>query len=127
MNRQFLACHEIIARGVDPGSITKSAPRRIRKSAFMPRANGQDDDGLSVSMVHGDTLARLRRSRPHHEGVTLHVGHVRNISAYEYRLDVAADPIDGDPCHALIVGFPPRHLGETAEERAVLNLSLIHI
>ncbi|MGD0361429.1 MAG: hypothetical protein ABSC93_11195 [Bryobacteraceae bacterium] len=65
------------------------------------------------------TLAKLRQFRPHNEGVTLHVGHVREISANGYRLDVAPDPIEEDPDHALIVGFPRRHQGESAADKAI--------
>jgi hypothetical protein len=50
-------------------------------------------------MIGNSTLARLRRFRPDTEGVTLHVGCVREISANGRRLDVAADPIDEDPNH----------------------------
>jgi len=59
--------------------------------------------------------------KPDKEGVTLHVGHVRQISANGCWLDVAADPIDDDPGHALIIGFPPRHPEESAREKAVWN------
>jgi hypothetical protein len=65
----------------------------------------------SVSVAGNGTLARLRRFGSDKEGVTLHAGHVRELSANGYRLDVAADPVDDDPDHALIVGF--RHaIGE---------------
>jgi hypothetical protein len=105
MNPQLVACQEIVARAVDPDDLTNSVPKRVRKSAFIPRANGRDNDGLSVSIVGIGTLATLRRFRSNREGVTLHVGYVREISANGCRLDVAADPIDDDPDHALIVGF----------------------
>lgn len=108
-----------MARGADPDALTKAVPRRVRKSAFIPRANGQDNDGLSVSRVGGKTLARLRRLKPDKEGVTLHVGRVREISANGCRLDVEADPIEDDPDHALIVGFPPRHPDESLTEKAI--------
>lgn len=121
MTPQSVSCQAIIARGVDPDCLRHSVPIRVRKNAFIPRLNGQDNDGLSVSVVGNSTLARLRRFRPDREGVTLHVGHVREISADERRLDVAADPIDDDPHHALIVGFPPRHPGESAKEKEVWN------
>jgi hypothetical protein len=119
MNPQCVACQQIIARAVKPTDLTRSVPRRVRKSAFIPRANGQDNDGLSVSMVGNSTLAKLRRFRPDREGVTLHVGHVREMSANGCRLDVAADPIDDDPDHALIVGFPQRHPQESPAEKAI--------
>lgn len=88
MTPQSIACEEIVARAVDPDALTHSVPRRVRKSAFIPRANGQDDDGLSVSIVGYSTLARFRRLKPDKEGVTLHVGRIREVSANGCRLDV---------------------------------------
>ena len=121
MTPQSVACQEIVARAVDPDALRNAVPRRVRKSAFIPRANGRDNDGLSVSIVGEGTLARIRRFRPDTEGVTLHVGHVRDVSANGCRLDVAADPLNDDPSHALIVGFPARHPDESAQEKAVWN------
>jgi len=121
MTPKSLGCQEIIARGAYPDCLRHSVPIRVRKSAFIPRANGQDNDGLSVSVVGNLTLAKLRRFRSDTEAVTLHVGHVREVSAGGCRLDVAADPIDDDPDYALIVGFPRRHPEESAEEKAVWN------
>lgn len=51
MSPQSVACQGIIARGVDPECLRRSAPVQVRKSAFIPRAKGQDNDGLSVSLV----------------------------------------------------------------------------
>ena len=120
---ESVACQELVARAVDPDALRRSVPIRVRKSAFIPRANGQDNDGLSVTMVGDDTLKRLRQrlGAPDKEGITLHVGHVREISANGRRLDVTADPIENDADHALIIGFPPRHPAESAEEKAVWN------
>jgi hypothetical protein len=48
---------------------------------------------------------------------------VREVSADGYSLDVACDPADGDPEHALIVGFPKRYPNaiESPDEKAAWN------
>lgn len=84
---------------------------------------GQDNDGLSVNVVCANTLEMLRRrlGAPKKEAVTLHVGRVCEISAGVHRLNVKADPVEGDDYHALITGFPPRGLDETSEMKAIWN------
>lgn len=118
-----LPCREIVARAVDPDQLKNSVPKSVRKNAFIPRAHGQDDAGLSVSVVGPKTLEllRLRTGAPQKEAVTLHVGRVREISVEGYRLDVGRDPIEGDPDHALIIGFPRRHPDESTREKATWN------
>lgn len=118
-----LPCHEIVARAVDSDQLKNSTPKSVRKSAFIPRAHGQDDAGLSVSVVGLRTLELLRKrlGSPRKEAVTLHVGRVREISVDGYRLDVGRDPMEGDPDHALITGFPRRHPDESASEKATWN------
>jgi hypothetical protein len=98
-------------------------PRLVRKAAFIPRAHGQDNAGLSVTVVRPGTLGFLRQrlAAPLKEAITLNVGRVRGISADGYALGVLADPLEGDPNHALIVGFPPRRPDESAKDKATWN------
>ena len=119
MTNSLLDCERIVARGVEPRDL-KRLPERItvRKSAFIPRKNGNDNDGLSVTTANGSALERLRNLSPDKEGVTLHVGSVRAMQAGPYRLDVVADPLESDIDHALIIGMPRRHADESAEEKA---------
>lgn len=101
---ESVACQKLVARAVDPDALRRSVPIRVRKSAFIPRANGQDNDGLSVTIVGDDTVERLRQrwGAPDKEAVTLHIGHVRQISANGHRLDVTADSIENDADHDLL-------------------------
>lgn len=118
-----VSCTEIAARAVDPDQLTKAMPRLVRKAAFIPRAHGQDNAGLSVTVVRPGTLGFLRQrlAAPLKEAITLNVGRVRGISADGYALGVLADPLEGDPNHALIVGFPPRRPDESAKDKATWN------
>jgi hypothetical protein len=89
---------------------------RINKSAFRPRLNGQDRDGLSVSISDPEYLElhRAKYEQPGKATVSIVVGDVREIGrriGREIVLDVVAAP-DDDPRHALITGIPDLTLGE---------------
>lgn len=117
-----IPCQELVARAVDPDQLKNTVPKVIRKSAFIPRANGRDNEGLSVSLVRPRALELLRqRLGVQKEAVTLHVGRVREVSANGYRLDVEAKPVEGDLHHALIKGFPLRRPDESTHEKAIWN------
>ena len=118
-----LPCSTIVARAVEPDQLTNSVPIGVRKSAFIPRMNGKDNDGLSIRQVFPGALEFLRQklSAPLKQAVTLHVGRAREISAGGYVLRVDSDPRDDDPHHALIRGFPARHAAESREEKAAWN------
>ena len=122
---ESLFCEDIIVRAVDQDHLKGlDAAKRVRKSAFIPRKNGNDNDGLSVTRVVGlRTLERLRMrlNAPHKAGVTLHVGSVREIKAGLHWLEVKCDPCEADSEHALIIGFPKRGLNESTEDTATLN------
>lgn len=92
-----------------------NAAGRIRKSAFMPRAQGQDSDGLSVSIENAalTTLHQQRFETTDACAVALLVGAVRGLE-----LDVVPDPDPGDPAHALITGIPDRRVCRENLERA---------
>ena len=118
-----VSCTEIVARAVDPDQLTRAMPRPFRKAAFIPRMNGKDNPGFSVTVVRPGTLGFLRQqlAAPLKEAVTLNVGRVREISADGFALGVLADPVEGDPNHALIMGFPPRRPDESAKDKATWN------
>ncbi len=83
-----------------------NAKGAVRKSVFMPRAEGQDRDGLSVS-IEDAVYRELHRRKFTSEGrcaCSILVGDIREAKP----LDVVADGEEADPKHALIVGFPDR-------------------
>jgi hypothetical protein len=82
---------------------------RVKTTAFLPRAKGQDREGLSVSVLDPQYLDLHRAKYLHPEKATasLSVKAVREIG-----LDVVADPDPEDPRHALITGIPDRTLGD---------------
>jgi hypothetical protein len=118
-----ISCAETVARAVDPDQLTRAAPRIVRKAAFIPRMNGRDNAGLSVTLVRPGTLGFLRQrlAAPLKEAVTLNVGRVRQVSAGGHQLGVVSDPVEGDLYHALIVGFPSRHPDESVQDKAIWN------
>lgn len=118
-----IPCAEIVARAVNPDQLTKTAPRLVRKAAFIPRMNGNDNAGLSVTLVRPGTLGFLRQrlAAPLKEAVTLNVGRVRQVSVDGYDLGVMSDPVESDPYHALIVGFPRRRPDESDQDKAIWN------
>jgi hypothetical protein len=94
-----------------------NASGNVRKSVFMPRREGQDRDGLSVSIECQD-LCELHREKfqdAEHGACQIRVSSVREIPS----LDVTPDPIPDDPAHALIVGLPDRTRGP--EELALVE------
>jgi hypothetical protein len=82
--------------------------RAIKKSAFLPRRNGNDNDGLSVSEARSETVSQLVRRVASKEGIfcSLIAGGVRAISVETITLDVCPDPTETDPYHALIKNIP---------------------
>ncbi len=118
-----LECQKIVVRGVDPDDLKNSGSQCVRKSVFMPRKNGKDNDGLSVTVVRPNVLTFLRQNldAPEKQAVTLHVGSIREIHMDEYSLDVKSNPVQNDPHHALITGFPPRAPAESAKDKLIWN------
>jgi hypothetical protein len=86
-----ISCAEIAARAVDADRLTKTVPRLVNKGAFIPRLNGKDNAGLSVTLVRPGTLGFLRQ-----------------------RL---AAPLK----EAVTVGFPPRRPNESLQDKAIWN------
>jgi hypothetical protein len=82
---------------------------QINKSAFMPRSNGKDRDGLSVSIFDQEfhDVHRAKYDQPAKAVACIVVLEILRIG-----LKVNADPDEEDPRHALIVGIPDRTLGD---------------
>ena len=121
MNWPDIPCQQIEVRGVERRFFVVGSPEPgIRDEAFLPRKSGKDNDGLSVTAFRDGVLENIRRNTgdPNRKAATLHVGSVRGIAVEDVRLDVRADPIEGqDLDHALITGldcdasFSARHSG----------------
>ncbi len=81
----------------------------------MPRGNGKDAAGLSVSIVDGDytELHREKFEQPGKVTAALMVSAVLNLG-----LDVVAAPVPDDPRHALITGIPDSTLGDAQKLEA---------
>lgn len=81
---------------------------QVSKSVFMPRAEGQDRDGLSVSIQSNgfNDLHRQRFAVDGRQACSITVSVVRELNP----LDVVPDPMEDDPTHSLIVGIPDRSL-----------------
>ena len=83
----------------------------ILPDAYIPRENGKDDDGLSVTVVTSkterDVLEGAKAMACQFNKVfgiaVLGVAKVREIDC---RLDVVRDHLDDVPNHALIIGVP---------------------
>jgi hypothetical protein len=94
-------------RGVRTSEINASG--KVRKSAFMPRRDGQDRDGLSVS-IEAAELSIVHQAKFESEGHR--ACQIRVISIRQLQpLDVVANPDEDDPGHALIIGMPDQTLG----------------
>lgn len=83
----------------------------ILPEACIPRKNGKDDEGLSVTVVTAktengvreDAAAMVCRFKKVYGILTLRVAKVREIDSC---LDVIRDPLDDNRNHALITGVP---------------------
>jgi hypothetical protein len=81
---------------------------RIKKAAFIPRRNGNDDDGLSASQPANDNRNALKIRLRNAEGFfcKFQAGNVRSIREEQATLDVCPDPTEWDMYHVLITGVP---------------------
>jgi hypothetical protein len=80
----------------------------IKKSAFLPRKNGHDADGLSGSIARRE-LIRFHRAKYESEktcAAFLAVAAIRSTVVDAIRLWVAWAPEMDDPAHALLQGVP---------------------
>lgn len=100
----------------------------ILPDAYFPRPNGQDDDGLSVTVVTSKTeqgvqegaIAMAKRFRKTFGIAIISVGKVREIDGC---LDVVSDPMEGEPYHALITGVPRLDQNRALAERLAGQLA----
>jgi hypothetical protein len=88
---------------------------RVKKAAFLPRANGNDRDGLSVSIRDG-VYRDLHRALYVIPGRATAI--VASDAVVRIGLVVNSAPEQGDPMHALIVGIPDRTAGDEQKLRA---------
>jgi hypothetical protein len=116
--RELIPDHTLLVRGIRESEINRHTGL-IKKSAFIPRRNGRDDDGLSVSQPGNDSLEQLKTRLCNREGrfCSLLASAIRAIEAESRKLDVCPSPTERDPLHALIKGVP------TGREEAVLALA----
>ena len=92
----------------------------VKKAAFMPRKNGKDRDGLSVS-IEDPGLAEIHRAKFERENcraVSLRVAAARAIS-----LDVVRRPMADGPGHALVTGVPDPNMDRLGAERCAEQLA----
>ena len=106
----------IIARKIREGEYRRQT-RKVKKSAFLPRLNGNDDDGLSVSEVDD----RTQYTAESFLGCFLQVGKVKSIGEPGEVLDVVYDPLPENLHHALIVGIPLR--SDSSKSVAIDNIA----
>jgi len=116
----------LLIRGVRLKEINQQT-RKIKKAAFIPRRNGQDDDGLSVSQPADDSRERLMARLSNAEGFfcKFQAGTVRTIEEGTIRLDVCPFPTKIDPYHALIKGVPTSHVQAALATRLAEKLAAI--
>jgi hypothetical protein len=97
----------LMIRGIRRKEINHQT-RKIKKSAFIPRRNGKDDDGLSASQPANDSRNSLMRRLNNSDGsfCSFQAGSVRMTEEAGIRLDVCPFPTEVDPHHALIKGVP---------------------
>jgi hypothetical protein len=105
--QSLLPDQTLMIRGIRRGEINQQTGK-IKKTAFIPRRNGKDDDGLSVSQPANDSREGLMKRLSNVDGFfcKFQAGLVRLIEEGVIRLDVCLFPTDLDPYHALIKGVP---------------------
>lgn len=94
-SQSVLPDQTLLIRGVRLKEISQQT-RRIKKAAFIPRRNGQDDDGLSVSQPANDSRERLVARLSNAGGLfcKFQAGLVRTIEEGTIRLDVCPHPTE---------------------------------
>src|ERR1035438_756546 len=105
MSEQFqkpIADQALMTRNIRESWINRQTGR-IKKDAFIPRRNGKDDDGLSVSQPGGDSREKLIERMNNQYGFFcgLLAGSIRGICEQSTDLDVHPNATERDPLHAL--------------------------
>lgn len=94
---------------------------KIDKAAFLPRTNGKDDNGLSLSEPKNDNAEQLRvrmRREPDDRFCILTAAEGKQCCKAVAELEIFAAPRPWDPFHALMVGLPT---GKDPESKALAN------
>ena len=118
-----LPCQTIVVRLVRRrGWIVAEVPQL---AAFLPREDGKDDDGLSVSIVSRTNLLQdaeeaSRALNKSHGCLSLHVGRVRDCHE---SIDVKEAPLESNVKHAVIVGIPNPSVNRELAEFIAGNLA----
>lgn len=105
--RGSLPDERVIVRNIKPDEVYADG-RTIKKKAFIPRKNGNDDNGLSASQPGDDGLDGLKKRTRNTEGLyaKFSAGQCRSTSARGVTLDACPAPREWDALHVLITGMP---------------------
>jgi hypothetical protein len=124
--RKSIPDERLMVRGVRQSEINR-ATGKVKKHAFLPRTNGKDDDGLSVSQPSSDSREQLRARLANAEGLfcALMAGDIRRINEDSVFLDVCPKPTELDPLHSLILGVPTNREQRALATRLAQNLANI--
>ena len=130
---RLIADEEVVFRSTDKEYILHNG--EIKLQAFLVRANGKDDDGLSVTQEAVRSIGQLREATGDLTGkkvfCCLIVSDVRQVAlSAEYRdiicrqqLDVVADPKISDSYHCLIVNTPKSDFDKAYKRRIAEQLA----
>src|SRR5438128_7603645 len=92
----------LMVRGIREDEFNRQT-RKVKRGVFVPRTNGKDDDGLSVSEPKDDSRSMLKvRMRVSGDFFcTLSAESIRGISERGVSLDVCRAPTEYDASHSL--------------------------
>ena len=124
--RRKLPDPTFLVRGIRKDEISKQTGR-IKKGAFVPRRNGKDDDGLSVSQPGNDNHEQLMARMENSSGLLcgLVAGNVRTIQEGNVSLEVCPNATERDPLHCLIQGVPTNSEASAMANRLAERLAQI--
>jgi hypothetical protein len=125
-----LPCSFLVIRALLARRYLDSDLNQLLPEAFIPRPDGQDDDGLSVVFTEHRSTEILedlsleidsKFNKTYGMG-SLHCGWIRKI---DNRLDVVPDPLEYCENHSLIVGVPRQDQDAAVAERLAGQLARI--
>lgn len=117
-----LLSNDLVYRALLRSACINRDTGEILPDAYIPRPNGKDDDGLSVTVVTSKTrqgvfdgaTAMAQRFNKVFGIALLSVGRVREIDSC---LNVVPSPLKEEPNHALITGVPRLDQNKALAER----------
>jgi hypothetical protein len=120
LSPRIIVSEDAALRGMRESDVRSNG--RIKKSAFKPRSNGEDRDGLSVSISDPAYIDvhRAKYEQPKRATAIIVVREILKIG-----LGVVADPYDMDPRHALITGIADLTQGEAEKLEAERTAELL--